>query len=167
MIKVGFDTKNSTFVLFTGVFSAPKLNRKIIMVTTKGLSMICKFRNLATKATKFQGNGFFRFGVLGIYLALLVNSPPPPVLMRLNKFETSLRYVTLPHIRLLVVSFLHKTNIYRLFLILFRQQGCFFKHFTYSTFPLKYIIWNLSSIYKFSPLCQAFPSFRPLLQSMI
>ena len=68
MIKVCFDTKNSTFVLFLCVFFGPTLNEKVTMATRKGLSIICKFQKLANtylrKVTKFQAYGFCRFGVL-------------------------------------------------------------------------------------------------------
>ena len=68
MIKIGFGTKNSTFVLFLFVFVGPTLNKKVTMATKKGVSIICKFQNLGKtylrKATKFQGCGLCRFGVL-------------------------------------------------------------------------------------------------------
>ena len=65
MITIGFNTKNSTFVLFLCVFVGPTLNKKVILATKKVLSIICKFQNLANtylrKVTKFQGCGFCRF----------------------------------------------------------------------------------------------------------
>ena len=51
-------------------FSSDKvqISLKVTMATMKRLSMIWKFENLANnylgKVTKFQGNGFCRFGVL-------------------------------------------------------------------------------------------------------
>ena len=57
MIKIGFDAKNSTFVLFL-----------CVVVGKKGLSIICKFKNLANtylrKVIQFQGSGFCCSGVM-------------------------------------------------------------------------------------------------------
>ena len=47
MINVGFNTKTNTFVLFLGIFSGSTFNKMVTMATAKGLSIICKFRNLA------------------------------------------------------------------------------------------------------------------------
>ena len=46
-IEIGFDTKNSTFVLFLCVFVGPVLNKKVTRATKKGLSNVRKFQNLA------------------------------------------------------------------------------------------------------------------------
>ena len=43
MIEAVFDIKNSTFVMFLFVFGGPTLNKKVTIVTMKGLFMICKF----------------------------------------------------------------------------------------------------------------------------
>ena len=68
MIKIGFDTKFSAFVLFYEFLVGPTLNKNVTMAIKKGLSMIYKFQNLADtnlrKVTKFQGNGFCCFRVL-------------------------------------------------------------------------------------------------------
>ena len=57
MIKIGFDTKNSTSVLFLLIFVGPTLNKKVNMATRKGLTIIQIFFNLANtylrKVTKF------------------------------------------------------------------------------------------------------------------
>ena len=47
MIKIGFDTKFSTFVLFYEFLVGTILHNKVAMETKKGLSMICKFQNSA------------------------------------------------------------------------------------------------------------------------
>ena len=66
--KEGFDPKNNTFVLLLCFVVGATLNKRATMATANGLSMICKFENLANtylrNFTKFQGNGFFCFGVL-------------------------------------------------------------------------------------------------------
>ena len=65
VIEEGFDHKNNTFVLFLCFFGGPTLNKEVTMATIKGLSMICKLKNLANtnlqKVTKFQGNGWCSF----------------------------------------------------------------------------------------------------------
>ena len=67
-VKEGFDPKNSTFLLFLCFLSGPTLNKMVTLATTKSLSMISNFENLAStylqRVATFQGDGSCRFGIL-------------------------------------------------------------------------------------------------------
>ena len=88
MIIVGFDNKNSKFVLFLCISGGPGLNRMVAMATTKSLSVICYFEIYLTPVyEKSLSLKVMAFVVLESGLRHLIGitqNPSPKVLVGLR-----------------------------------------------------------------------------------